>query len=313
MEYRFPAAAVATVCMIICSLSDSGFPSTQPMTDIHFDIQADDPGLAHETESILVRSRADAERILGDTVDSKISVYIVNSRERFDMLTRGGLPDWGVGCAIPSKGMIVIISPTAAEYRQPFQEIVRHEWAHIALRQRVGSSYIPRFLDEGFAMYFANQWSNSYAVTLAKAQLLGSLFPLRSIDRVNFFNSSQAQIAYAQSYQAVTYLLTEYGHESFEMILDALRDGLSLDGSFEAAIGADFRTFENEYNLYIQKHYSWLLVFSDMWIMWLVLALLIIIGFILKKKRGRDTIKRWEEEEKYQSTDFDYEEGDPWD
>ncbi len=313
MESRLPDAAAVALCLIACGLCNSGLSSTRPLTSGHFDIRTDDPGLTHETENMLIRSKADAEKILGDTVDSRISVYIVNSRERFNQLTRGGLPDWGVGCAIPTRDMIVIISPTATEYRQPFQEIVRHEWAHIALRHRVGSSYIPRFLDEGFAMYFASQWSNSYAVTLAKAQLFGSIFPLRSIDRVNFFNSSQAQIAYAQSYQAVAYFLSEYERESFEMLLDGLKDGVSLDRAFETAIGANFRTFENEYSLYIEKHYNWLLIVSDMWIFWLVLALLIIIGFIFKKKRGRETMKRWEEEEKYQSTDFDYEEGDPWD
>lgn len=313
MGFRVAGLSAVLSCAIAFCFCNPVLSGVKPQTGEYFDVRSDDPGLASETERILIRARADSERLLADTVSSIISVYIVKSRERFDQLTLGGLPDWGVGCAIPSKDMIVIISPLAAEYQQPFPEIVRHEWAHIALRNRVGSSYLPRFIDEGFAMYFASQWNSSYAVTLAKAQLLGSIFPLRSIDRVNFFNTSQAQIAYAQSYQAVTFFLNTYDLEAFAILLDALKEGVSLDRAFETAIGASFRMFESEYSSYIQKHYSWLLIFSDMWIIWLGLALLIIIGFILKKRRGRETIKRWEEEEKYQSTDFDYEEGDPWD
>ncbi len=162
-------------------------------------------------------------------------------------------------------------------------------------------------------MHLAAQWGNSYAVTLAKAQLTGSTFRLEGIDRVNFFNASQAQIAYAQSYQAVAYIITEYGQNSFVMLLESLKDGLSLDDAFQKAVGAQFAQFEIEYNSHIQKNYNWLLILSDMWIIWIGLALLIVLGFLLKKKRNKDTLTRWEEEEKYQSTDFDYEEGDPWD
>jgi len=313
MILRLSTAAAMLVCLTVCGPAYAEPPKTKLMARQHFDIEAADPLLAKATEIILIESRLEAQMILGDTVDSRISVYIAESREQFDKLTRGGLPDWGVGCAIPTQNMIVIISPTAAEYQQPFEEIVRHEWAHIALRHRLGSSYLPRFLDEGFAMHFAHQWNNSFAVTLAKAQVFGSIFTLRSIDRVNFFNASQAQIAYALSYQAVVYFLSEYGSESFQILLDGLRDGIPLDRAFEDAIGASFSTFQKEYSQHIESNFNWLLILSDMWLIWIGLALLIVVGYLLKKKRARDTYKRWEEEEKYESTDFDYEEGDPWD
>lgn len=313
MILRLSTAAAMMVCLIVCGPTYAEPPKTRLLARKHFDIQAADPLLAKATENILIEARLKAQMMLSDTVDSRISVHIAESREQFDKLTRGGLPDWGVGCAIPTKNMIVIISPTAAEYRQPYKEIVRHEWAHIALRHRLGNSYLPRFLDEGFAMHFANQWNNSFAVTLAKAQVFGSIFTLQSIDRVNFFNASQAQIAYAQSHHAVAYFLSEYGSESFQILLDGLREGIPLDRAFEAAIGASFGTFQREYDLHVKDNYSWLLILSDMWLIWIGLALLIIVGYLLKKKRARDTYKRWEEEEKYESTDFDYEEGDPWD
>ncbi len=312
MRPRISISAVIAGLILVCEPVHSSRHATTSAAD-YFDIHGSDTVLVREASGTLMKARSDAEAILRDTVAPRISVYIVESREQFNRMARGGLPDWGVGCAIPSRNMIVIISPRAAEYDQPFAEITRHEWAHIALRHRIGKSYLPRFLDEGFAMRFANQWNSSFAITLAKAQVFGSTFPLKGIDKVNFFNSSQAQIAYAQSYQAVTHFLVEYGSESFGMLLDGLRDGLSLDYAFEGAIGADFEDYEREYDLHIKENYSWLLIFSDMWVLWLGLALLIVIGFILKKKRGRDIMKRWEEEEKYQSTDFDYEEGDPWD
>ncbi|MFH1891692.1 MAG: hypothetical protein ABIK83_03310 [Candidatus Zixiibacteriota bacterium] len=311
MTFRLYFAAAV---LVVIAGSDSLLArKTADVDSRSFTITASDALVAAETRDVLVKAVSDAEEILGDTVAPRISVHIVDTRQEFNQMIRGGMPDWGVGCAIPSRNLIVVLSSRSSEYEQSFAEILRHEWGHIALRHKIGSAYLPRFLDEGFAMDFAGQWNTGLAVTLAKAQLMGTLFRLRSIDRVNFFNSSEAQIAYAQSYQAMKYISSAYDNSSFLILLDQLKRGISLDPAMYSAIGADFDTFESEYTKYLEQHYSWLLIFSDMTFVWIGLALLIVVGFLLKKRRGRDTIKRWEEEEKYESTDFDYEEGDPWD
>jgi len=278
-----------------------------------FDVYASDAAIANETAGVIETAVKQASAVFQDTVSERISVIIVDNRDQFKQQARGSLPDWGVGAAIPARQAIVVLSPRAVEYSQSFAEILKHEWAHIALRHKLGSAYLPRFIDEGFAMRFAGQWGTGYGLSLAKAELMGSLFPLESIDRVNFFNASQAQIAYAQSYQAVSYFMSTYGESSFRILIESLGEGLTLDRAFMAAVGADFATFEREYRLHIKQNYSWFLIFSDMTFVFIALALLIVLGFLLKKKQGKDTIKRWEEEEKYESTDFDYEEGDPWD
>lgn len=305
--------AAVLLAFVFCLSAQAAPPKNKLIGQQYFNIVAPSFELAKRTENLLLDAREDAILMLGDEVTGRISVHIVDSRDEFVKMTRGALPDWGIGCAIPSENMIVIISPEAMEYDKPFYEIVRHEWAHIALRHRVGRGYLPRFLDEGFAMHFANQWNTSYSLTLAKSGLTGSWFNLQQIDKVNFFNSSQAQIAYAQSFQAVQYFIEMYRMEAFQILLDELRDGANLDQAMRASIGAGIQTFEVEYNEYLRNNYSWYIIFTDMSIIWIGLALLIVLGFLLKKKKGKDTIKRWEEEEKYQSTDFDYEEGDPWD
>jgi len=304
---------VTSLLLLFCLSTLAAPPKNKLVSQRYFDIKAPTFEMAKETENILLKARDDAISMMGDDVDRRITIHIVESRDKFNEMTRGALPDWGIGCAIPTQDMIVIISPKTMEYDRPFSEIVRHEWAHIALRHRVGNGYLPRFLDEGFAMTFANQWNTSYAITLAKSGLTGSWFSLTKIDKVNFFNTSEAQIAYAQSFQAVQYFLETYGGEAFHILLDKLRDGATLDTALRESIGAGIQTFETEFNNYLRKHYSWWVIFTDMSIIWIGLALLIVIGFLIKRKKGQDTVKRWEEEEKYQSTDFDYEEGDPWD
>jgi hypothetical protein len=305
-------ACIAPTFLVLCiahPLVDSSLASENE----RYSVETLDQALRHEASTTLEQAVEDAQRLLADTVENLVTIFIAQNRDEFDRLTRGALPDWGVGCAIPSSNAIVVLSPRPVEYDQPFAEIVRHEWAHIALRHAVGRGYLPRFIDEGFAMRFAGQWSTSYALTLAKADLMGTIMPLESIDRVNFFNTSQAQIAYAQSHEAVSYLISAYGEESFRILISRLRDGVGLDEAMMSSIGATMRGFEIEYGRHVNDHFSWLMVLEDMSIVWIILALLIVVGYLIVRRRGKSTVERWQEEEKLESTDFDYEEGDPWD
>jgi len=312
ISLRQIAAAMTLALVLFCS-SIAAPPKNKLIAQQYFDITASSFEMAKETENHLIKARQDAFELLGSTVDQRISIVVADSREEFGKLTKGALPDWGVGCAIPTQDLIAVISPLAMEYEIGYGTLLRHEWAHIALRDRVGTAYLPRFLNEGFAMYFAHQWSSSYGLTLAKSGLTGSWSSLGEIDRVNFFNTSEAQIAYAQSFKAVEYFLDEYKIEGFYILLNELKLGKSLDASFMTATGATFASFQAEFAKYLKQNYSWWIIFTDMTVVWILLALLIVVGFLLKKRRSRDTVKRWEEEEKYQSTDFDYEEGEPWD
>jgi hypothetical protein len=310
--HRFSCILTAIIAFGTCpSLLMSAPPKT--VVGKGYEIYAPSDALMIQTEQFLLDAINDAQSMLGDTVQQTIRVSVISSRDEFNRAVHGGLPDWGVGCAIPSRDEIFLLSPKAEDYGKSFGEIVRHEWAHIALRHKAGSGYLPRFIDEGFAMMFADQWNIRYAATLAKAQFMDNLFSLRSIDRVNFFNMSQAQIAYAQSHEAVVLFINTYGELAFEYLLEELRAGKTPDLAFEDAIGIRLDGFEAEYRKYIERHYSWHLILTDMGFIWIALALLIVVGFVVKKLSGKKTVKRWEEEEKYESTDFDYEEGDPWD
>ena len=133
--------------------------------------------------------------------------------------------------------------------------------------------------------------------------------PLDEIEMMNRFSEGRASIAYAQSLVAVKYLLETYGQESFHILLDSLRNRSSFDNAMMAAIGSDGAGFEKEFFDHLAGKYNLMTIFSDMSYLWLFLALVVIVGFILRYRRKRKYYRKWEEDEKYHSTDFDY--GDP--
>jgi LPXTG-motif cell wall-anchored protein len=278
-----------------------------------FNIQAPTAELSARARSTLLPARTELADLLGQTINDTVRVFIASNRYDFDTAAFGGIPDWGAGVAIPSQDYISVLSPSGGDSPRSFEEVLRHELAHIAVSKRAGGRNIPRFMDEGFAMMFAHQWSFGDDITISKAQLTGSLYTLWEIDGVNMLNSTQARIAYAQSYLAVKYIIDTFGKGAFQSLLDGFRQGKSRDMVFQEVLGTSFIGFDKMFADYIKNNYHWIMILTDPIFLWIGLALLFILGFIILRRRNKDIYKKWEEEEKLESTDFDYEESSPWD
>ncbi len=76
-----------------------------------------------------------------------------------------------------------------------------------------------------------------------------------------------------------------------------------------ASTGSNYRDFDEEIRVYLRQRFNLIGLVADTMYFWLALAIIVVIGFILKMRKRRQYYKKWEEEEKLASTDFDY--GDP--
>ncbi len=253
-------------------------------------------------------------KMLDLTFVDTIDIAIVQGQEEFDSLAGGRIPEWGAGAAIPSRNLIILREPMMDRYPGNTADLLQHELAHIALSRRVRGAHLPRFIDEGFASWFAGEWTFAQVTTVAAAQITKSLLPLRDIDDVNRFRQGQANLAYAQSYLVVNYIFTKYGELAFLELLDALTSGQNMSEAFHATFDISFWRFEADYRKFLSDNYTLFAILADMSGLWIILALIVVFGWILIRKRKKDAIDRWKEEEKYQSTDFDYSGSDdePW-
>jgi len=247
--------------------------------------------------------------ILRDSIDYRPDIYIEDNLNDFKERIGASVPDWGAAVAMPYKRMIVVKSPAHFRLGKSLYELLLHEYAHLALENRLNHVRPPRWLDEGLAMYTSYEWGWAGNITLSQAVVLGNLVPLRDIENLNRFSGGKAQLAYAQSYMAVRFLLDAYGVESFNILLDSLKSRRSVDEALMAATGSDYSGFEREYVDFLKSRFNLLTIIANMSYLWLFLAVVVVVGFILAFRKKKKYYKKWEEEEKYQSTDFDY--GDP--
>jgi len=291
----------------------AGILSAEMMPDLiereHFYFIADNTQFLEEVEAALTDARRLTRRLLNDSLSYKPRIYIEDDLHNFKRLIGTAFPDWGAAAALPYRELIAIKSPAHFRLGKSLRELVMHEYGHLALQHRLNHARPPRWLDEGVAMHVSSEWRWGDNLAMSQAVVLGSLVPLRKIEKLNLFPQGQARTAYAQSYMAVRYILDTYGPESFQILLDRLRGRASTDEALMAALGSNYEGFEKEYLSFLKGRFNIMTLIGDLSFLWLFLALVVIIGFILRFRRKRKYYDRWDKEEKYQSTDFDY--GDP--
>jgi len=298
--------------VLFCSLIQSAVSSANGNLQAerpYFDFYAGSAHFLPVVDSAVSSARAELEIILRDTLDYKPSIYIESNPEDFRNRIGGMVPDWGAAVAIPFREQIVIRSPANFRLGKSLYELTKHEYAHLALANRFGPVRPPRWLDEGLAMYTAFEWSWSNSFALSRASTFGGLKSLDEIEGLNNLDQNTAETAYAQSYLAIKYMLDTYGVEALNILIDSLARKVPIDKAMMTATGSNLAGFEQEYLNFLRSRYNLLTLFIDMSYLWLILAIVVVIGFLLRYRKRKQAYDRWEEDEKLHSTDFDY--GDP--
>ncbi len=275
----------------------------------HFIYHASSDRYVNEIDSAISEARSRLIYLLQDSLNYRPDIYIEDNLQNFGERIGGIFPDWGAAAAMPFKQMIVIKSPAHFRVGKSLRELMMHEYSHLALDQRLFHGRAPRWMDEGLAMYVASEWGWSQNFAMSRAIVFNSLIPLSEIDRMNSFGEGQAQTAYAESSIAVKYFLDEYGVELFNLFLDNLRKRKSVDEALLASIGSDMEEYEKEFSEYMKGRYNYMSLFGDLYFLWIFLAAVVFGGYIYSFFKKKKYYRKWDEEEKYQSTDFDY--GDP--
>ncbi|SYZ72459.1 conserved hypothetical protein [Candidatus Zixiibacteriota bacterium] len=272
----------------------------------YFIFHFDNPIFVSTADSALNAARGQLIGLLNDSLDYRPDIYISDNLEEFKKVVGSAFPDWGAAAALPYRRLIAIKSPAHFRLGKPLRELLIHEYAHLALAHRLGLVQAPRWLDEGLAMRLSAEWGWEQNLSMSRAAIFNAFVPLRQIDRMNLFTEGEAQIAYSESYLAVKYLLDSYGRETFNLFLNKLKEGKDTDEALFAATGSHYDDFEKEFFDYLHNRYNLMTFFGDTIYFWSILGLIVIVAAVLSFFRRKKKYKEWEEEEKYQSRDFDY-------
>ncbi len=178
-------------------------------------------------------------REAGVTVAHQVKVFIYGSHSDLLGAIAEGAKEWTGGQAFPEMGVVVIgVAPANLAWGQ---RAVAHELSHLVVHQMVDTPLgdLPRWLDEGLAMYAEGELEPSYRHALDWAIRGDQLITVRSLSSSFPTDSELAHLSYAQSYSLVEFILEQYGREKMARLLQVFAEGAYYDDGLQEVLGLD--------------------------------------------------------------------------
>ena len=229
-----------------------------------------------------------------------IDIWICDTQKDFQASVHAPIQDWAVGCAFPLSRRIVIQNPKhIALAKLQLTQVLRHEIAHVLFGQctRKAVREIPLWFIEGIAIYLADEWVPSRHETLLKHIFSKSILPLQEL--AGGFPASQtgADLAYAQSQDAVRWLVEIKSRDALFAIIAELQSGSDFETAFETVIGWDLATYDMLWRESLSKRYQWASLFSNTYFFWGGLGGLALLSYLVCRNRRQRHLKKLAQQE----------------
>jgi hypothetical protein len=248
---------------------------------------------------------ADATRLvlstrLGASVLNDLHVRVARTVGEMTTLApeNAPFPKYASGVAYPDVRLVLItLAPRHPNERLDIIETFKHELAHVALYDSVKGRDVPRWFNEGFAVYISGEGSLPRLQTLWTASLAGNIIALDRLERSFPDDAILASIAYAEAADIVRYLIRTQEQYRFDGLVERIARGTSFDQALLGAYGIDRMTLESEWREDIARRYTFWPVLTGSTVLWVGIVGLFFWAYRRRKMRDKRTLDRWRREE----------------
>ncbi|MBN1610229.1 MAG: hypothetical protein JW940_26615 [Polyangiaceae bacterium] len=261
------------------------------------------PGLRERVQPLIEsadQARSELSARLGQHVLDRVIVYVARTPGEMASLAPEGapFPKYASGVAYPELGLVLLtISPVRPNDRHELGEVFQHELAHLALDDAVRGAPVPRWFNEGFAVFASGESSFPRLNTLWLATLGDDLLKLTDLERTFPVDASKASIAYAEAADIVRFLVRREDHHRFSRMVEMLRAGRPFPVALNHAYGIDPAQLEYEWREDVSRRYTfWPVLFSGS-VVWFGALGLFVWGYRRRRRQHHKTLRRWEQEE----------------
>jgi hypothetical protein len=176
----------------------------------------------------------------GAKLEEMVKIYIYASSEDL----RGSMvfpQEWTGGVAFTRYGVIAIGIPPTGSGLAWGKRAIAHELTHLVVHRVTFSPYggLPTWLDEGLAMSAEGDLEPAFIAALNTADERENFITVRSLSSPFSAYTEQSMLAYAESYEIVTFLIDRYGREKMFDLLSTFQQGAGYDEALEKVYGFD--------------------------------------------------------------------------
>jgi Peptidase MA superfamily len=246
--------------------------------------------LAKQAERVRLRIVSD----LGRAPPSPTVVVVTATRAEFRRAQPGRpLPGWVAGVAYSHKNLIILGPGPDRGRRADRNVLFAHEYSHVALAHATRFRRLPKWFVEGFADL---QAMAPYAGDPRSWSGRGAL-PLQELHRNLGHDKHRASQSYQQSYDLVRFLRSLADTLTFRRFIRLLAQGIP----FERALKEVYNITPDQLSTRWQKKWNWERVVVPMvtsgLFLWVLAAVLLILGFIRKRRERLRTMAAMEDYE----------------
>lgn len=260
---------------------------TQVLSNRYFDIYypAARSRIAEQVGTYGVEELERISRNLKLTAVKRITVSILEEetyKQRYGDL----LPEWGVAFAMPEQNLILLIFPESFRLPSRLRFIVAHEIAHLLIHEQA-ATFLPRWFDEGLALYLSREPNLIDEMQLLFAVAIGGLIPLRQIEHSFPQTGRRARFAYIESASTIVFLVEEFGPSAFMDILIAARNENDFRAGFIKATAIDLPQFEMEWRTWIRKRFALAVLLRPNLLFAFAALFALVLGIVARLRRTR--------------------------
>ncbi|MCB0196228.1 MAG: hypothetical protein KDJ65_30030 [Anaerolineae bacterium] len=192
------------------------------------------------------------EADFGASIENPIKIFIYGDQEALLDAMSAGAQEWTGGAAYTDYGVVVIgIRPVQLEWGL---NAMTHEMSHLVIHQATdnpfgGGSTLPRWLDEGIAVYNENrdELDDNFKALFERAVANDNLMTLRTLSSPFPSDTIQANLAYGQSGAVVKFMADTYGSDAMAELLAIFAEGALYDEALEQSIGLNMDQLDNAF------------------------------------------------------------------
>ncbi|TAL08869.1 MAG: hypothetical protein EPO02_11865 [Nitrospirae bacterium] len=211
----------------------------------HFTVKFDG-GDDHTVWSRVSEILEDAYREIGQQLGaypSKPILVVLHTRETFHDATGG--PAWSDGLYDPALGRIKIPTKGALTDQAWLARVLRHEYVHALLHDRMKGRQIPQWLNEGLAMQLAGDPPPDLDKIIRSNVTLISLSSLEG--PWGGFPQQLANVAYLEGNSATKYFIDRFGMQKVREVMDVMATGQPFPAAFQDRLFITYEDFQRRW------------------------------------------------------------------